>query len=93
MATESNHDAFSSFHDDFYARGDSLRAKFGGWDCCDPVAHVILDLVEAQTELADAIDDYANYGGDFAAIETAMKKRGTAAKKLLPAIDEHEDWL
>jgi hypothetical protein len=83
----------TSFHDAFYARGDRLRAKFGQWDCCDPVAHVILDLVEAQTELANAIDDFANYGGSEAAIRAAMAERAAVAKKLMPAIDEHENWL
>jgi hypothetical protein len=81
------------FHDAFYDRGNSLRAKFGLWDCCDPVAHAILDLAEAQTDLANAIDDYASHNGSEAAIRAAMEKRSTVAKKLLPAIDEHEDWL
>jgi hypothetical protein len=82
-----------SFHDAFYARGDSLRPTFGMWDSCDPVAHVILDLVEAQTALAGAIDDYATNGSGEAAIKAAMQKRSAVAKKLLPAIDEHEGWL
>jgi hypothetical protein len=74
-----------SLHDAFYARGDSLRTNFGQWDCCDPIAHVILDLVEAQTELACAFDDV----GD-AAIRAALKKRSAAAKELMDAINEHE---
>jgi hypothetical protein len=89
MAAESE----LSFHDQFYARGDLLRAKFGQWDACDPVAHAILDLVEAQTALADAIDEYANFGGGEAAIRAAMAKRAAAAEKLLPAIKDHEEWL
>jgi hypothetical protein len=83
----------SEIHDQFYARGDLLRPNFGHWDYCDPVANVILDLVEAQTKLADAISDYANFGGSKAAIRTAMQQRFGAAKKLMPAIDEHETWF
>ena len=42
-----------SEHDAFYLRGDLLRSAFGNWDACDPVAHCILDLVEARHKLAD----------------------------------------
>jgi hypothetical protein len=83
-----------SVHDAFYARGDLLRPDFGRWDCCDPVANVILDLVEAQRELADAISDDADYGvGGDAAIKAALKKRRAAAEQLMAAIDEHEAWF
>jgi hypothetical protein len=43
-----------SEHDAFYLRGDLLRSAFGNWDACDPVAHCILDLVEAQCGAIDA---------------------------------------
>ena len=33
----------------------ALRRYFGLWDDADPVANAILDLVEAQNELAQAI--------------------------------------
>ena len=33
----------------------TLRRYFGLWDDADPVANAILDLVEAQNELAQAI--------------------------------------
>jgi hypothetical protein len=42
----------------FRLRADLLREMFGMWDPIDPVSHCILDLVEAQRELSDAIDDY-----------------------------------
>jgi hypothetical protein len=91
---EDNHNAdFRADHDAFYARGDRLRANFGQWDYCDPVAHVLLDLAEAETLLTNAIDEYANYGGSEAAIRAAMEKRSAIAKKLAPAIDEHENWF
>ena len=77
--------------DAFYLLGDLLRPAFGQWDACDPVCHCILELVEAQTELQDTFDDFANYGGSDAAIEAAVKKRRAAAKKLMNALDDY-DW-
>jgi hypothetical protein len=76
----------------FYLRGDLLRPEFGHWDACDPVCQCIFDLVEAQTEIADAIDDYANYGGGDAAIEAAVRKRYAAAVKLIDALEDRESW-
>ena len=91
---EGNHNAnFRTEHDAFYARGDLLRPEFGQWDYFDPVAHILLDLCEVQTALAHAIDNFANYGDSDAAIRTAMEKRSAIAKRLMPAIDEHADWL
>ena len=68
-----------SEHDAFYLRGDLLRSAFGNWDACDPVAHCILDLVEAQHELADLFVDDAEYGiENEAAFTAAVKKRHAA---------------
>ena len=75
----------SKYSDDeaFYARADLLRPMFGMWDACDPVAHAILDIVEAQRELADAIADYAGRGvGGHAAINAAVEKRDVAGERL-----------
>jgi hypothetical protein len=74
----------------FYLRGDLLRPAFGQWDACDPVCHCILDLVEAQTEMQHAFDDYAYGVGRDAAVEAATKKRRAAAKKLMDALDDQE---
>ena len=57
----------------FSVRGDLLRPGFGAWDSCHPVAHAILDVVEAQTELADAIMDFAECRGSEAAGEAAIQ--------------------
>ena len=60
-----------------------LRSAFGNWDACDPVAHCILDLVEAQHELADLFVDDAEYGiENEAAFTAAVKKRHAAGEKL-----------
>jgi hypothetical protein len=70
----------------FYARGDLLRPKFGAWDCCDPVAHVILDVVEAQNELADLFADeaeFCNFDSDDAPYRAALQKRHAAGKRLM----------
>lgn len=48
--------------DAFYARADLLRSQFGVWDARDPIAHIILDLVEAQSELSDLFEDEGLYG-------------------------------
>ena len=58
----------------FCIRGDLLRPKFGDWDANDPVSHAILDLVEAQSELTDAINDEAEYGIGDAVIRAARDK-------------------
>jgi hypothetical protein len=70
----------------FSVRSDLLQPGFGAWDSCDPVAHAILDVVEAQTELADAIMDFAECRGSEAAgeaaIQAAQENRRAAVKRL-----------
>jgi hypothetical protein len=81
------------FSDAFYARGNALRSEFGQWDCCSPVAHAILTLVEAENELAKAFDE-DSYGPDGSSgIKAALAKRRAAAEQLLDAINEHEAWF
>jgi hypothetical protein len=74
-------------------RGYALRRYFGLWDEYDPVANVILDLVEAQNELAQAFSAQ-QYDVDGAPeVGPALEKRSAAAKKLMAAINEHEGWF
>lgn len=85
----------SKYRDDeaFYTRADLLRPMFGMWDACDPVAHAILDIVEAQRELADAIADYADRGvGGKAAINAAVEKRDAAGERLEEALEDRDSW-
>jgi hypothetical protein len=72
-------------------RSYALRRYFGLWDDADPVANAILDLVEAQNELAQAIsaEQYADIDG-APEIGSALGKRAAAAKELMAAINEHE---
>jgi hypothetical protein len=76
----------------FYVRGDLLRPGFGVWDSFDPVAHAILDVVEAQNDLADAFVDYAEGPGSQAAsnaaIEAAEENRRTRADHLARLVNE-----
>jgi hypothetical protein len=78
----------SQYSDDdaFYLRADLLRPMFGLWDCEDPVSHAILDVVEAQRELSDAIADDVcgprSVGGN-AAIKAAVEKRRAASERLI----------
>jgi hypothetical protein len=65
----------------------------GMWDADDPVAHAILDIVEAQRELADAIADYAGRGvGGHAAINAAVEKRDVAGERLEGALEDRDSW-
>jgi hypothetical protein len=83
-----------SEHDAFYARGNLLRPQFGNWDCVDPVAHAILDVVEAQSEISDLHADDATYGIGTreAAFTTAVEKRHAAIKRLLRVAEDCESW-
>ena len=70
-----------------------LRSAFGKWDVYDPVAHCILDLVEAQHELADLFADDAEYSIDNeAAFTAAVKKRHAAGEKLMRALADRDGW-
>jgi hypothetical protein len=79
-------------HDAFFLRGDWLRPKFGLWDDCDPVAHAILDLVEAQNELADLHEDDSAYGVDERAMAAVVHKRHLAGKKLMEDLLHRNRW-
>jgi hypothetical protein len=78
--------------DAFHARADLLRPMFGLWHCCDPVSHAILDIVEAQNELADAFDDDAHCCGSEAAFKAVIEKREAAGRKLLTALVNRQHW-
>jgi hypothetical protein len=81
-----------SEHDAFYTRGDLLRPQFGIWDCEDPVSSCILDLVEAQSEIADLFDDDAHCIENEAAFTAAVKKRHTAGVRLMQALEDRNSW-
>ena len=65
----------------------ALRRYFGLWDDHDPVASTILDLVEAQNELAQAIsaEGYADIDG-APEVGPALEKRAAAAVDLMHAL-------
>jgi hypothetical protein len=69
--------------------------RFGHWDCEDPVSLAILDVVEAQRELSDAIYDDAvlprGVGGN-AGIKAAVEKRRAAGEKLIEALEDRDSW-
>jgi hypothetical protein len=77
-----------------FARFDRAVADakegFGHWDSCDPVVWAILALVRAQTNLALAIDHYANYAdkGETQGVEQAIAARLEAVENLRKAIEE-----
>jgi hypothetical protein len=86
---------FKSEHSEdgaFYLRADLLRPEFGHWDCCDPVAHCIFNLVEAQNEIAGLFADNAAYAIDNeAAFKAAFEKRHAAGEKLMAALNDLAD--
>jgi hypothetical protein len=65
----------------------ALRRYFGLWDDYDPVANAILDLVEAQNELAQAIsaEQYVDIDG-APEVGPALEKRAAAAVDLMHAL-------
>jgi hypothetical protein len=65
----------------------ALRRYFGLWDDLDPVGNAILDLVEAQNELTQAIsaEGYANIDG-APEVGPALEKRAAAAVDLMHAL-------
>jgi hypothetical protein len=77
----------------FYLRADRLRPMFGHWDCVDPASHAILDVVEAQRDLSDAIAEemvYCPPRGANAAIKAALERRERAAEKLKKVVNDRE---
>jgi hypothetical protein len=80
-------------YDGFYERAALLRPQFGLWDAYDLVAIALLDLVEAQNEIADCFDDDAHCLGNEAAFKAASQKRYAAGKKLMEALEDRDDWL
>jgi hypothetical protein len=74
-------------------RADWLRPMFGHWDSEDPVSHAILDVVEAQRVLSDAIcPDVSGDRGGNAAVKAAIEKREAAVEKLVEAVEDRDNW-
>jgi hypothetical protein len=69
---------------------EDAKKGFGQWDMCDPVVWAILALVKAQTNLALAIDHYANEAdkGETEGVEQAIAARLEAVENLRKAIEE-----
>jgi hypothetical protein len=81
----------------FFKRADAARRMFGLWDLCDPVAHAIIALVEAQNELAAAIMADGAYGAriiDCPNIGDALNQRAELAVDLMRAlvIEREHTW-
>ena len=75
----------------FRLRVEHLRGEFGGWDSCDPVAHRLLDFVEAQNEIAALfLDEYGT--STKAAFRDAVEKRRIAGERLMQALNDRDRW-
>jgi hypothetical protein len=68
-------------------RAYEARRYCGLWDECDPAANAILELVEAQNEIAQAISaGELAYIDDAPQVGPALEKRATAAVRLMQAL-------
>jgi hypothetical protein len=67
-------------------RAYAARQYCGLWDVCDPVADAILDLVEVQNELAQAISAEQYAVVDAPEVGPTLKKRVEAALNLMRAL-------
>jgi hypothetical protein len=74
----------------FELRAEHLRPDLGEWDFCDPFSHRLLDVIEAQCFLADAICNSVDYGGQSAEaeIEAAYRRRRDAVQRLVRSLDQ-----
>src|SRR5215831_7292900 len=66
---------------------EDAKRYFGQWDMADPVVWAILRVVEAQNDLAQAIDGWVNSGLDESLLEAAIKERRDAIAALQEAIE------
>jgi hypothetical protein len=67
---------------------EDAKRYFGEWDLCDPVVWAILRVVEAQNDLAHAINSKACYGTSKHAVEPAIAERREAITALLKALEK-----
>ena len=67
---------------------EDAKRHFGQWDICDPVVWALLGVVQAQNDLAAAIDEYAKYPHAETQVEQAIEKRVKAIIGLQTAIEE-----
>jgi hypothetical protein len=72
--------------DHLYAVVENALHGFGEWDVGDPVTWAILHVVRAQTDLAHAIDEYANYNENKYGVEVAIEERRKAIAALQEAL-------
>jgi hypothetical protein len=70
----------------FHSVVEDAKHGFGEWDTCDPVAWAILRVVRAQTALAAAIDEDANYNENERGVEAAIEERCRAITALQEAL-------
>jgi hypothetical protein len=66
---------------------EDAKRHFGQWDICDPVVWAIIRVVQAQNNLADAIDQHATYNHQ-GSVEPAITERADAIAALQKALEE-----
>jgi hypothetical protein len=66
---------------------EDAKRHFGEWDVCDPVAWAILRVVQAQNDLAHAIDVDVDHGAKRL-VEAAIAERREAVAALRQALEQ-----
>ena len=67
---------------------EDAKRHFGLWDMSDPVVWAILRVVQAQNDLANAIDVLCDYGTNPRMVEEAIEERIKAIIGLQTAPEE-----
>jgi hypothetical protein len=67
---------------------EDAKRHFGQWDACDPVCWAIIRVVQAQNDLAHAIDVYVNYSASEPMVEAAIAERREAIAALQRAFEQ-----
>jgi hypothetical protein len=66
---------------------EDAKRYFGEWDMCDPVVWAILRIVQAQNDLAHAINVVASCGAPERMLEAAITERREAIAALRRALE------
>jgi hypothetical protein len=67
---------------------EDAKRYFGEWDMCDPVVWAILRVVQAQNDLANAINQVVSYGVSERMLEAAIAERRAAIAGLQRALEQ-----
>jgi hypothetical protein len=67
---------------------EDAKRYFGQWDMCDPVVWAIVRVVQAQNDLAHAIEVDVTYTDSPKAVEAPITERREAIDALVKAFEQ-----